>query len=68
MSGQDNGWRTSKPPNETWVEVLLDSDVVEAMAYYGRDGVRPHWIGRDGRCWSPSWFRRWRQIRKEQDG
>ena len=49
-----------KPPNEQWVEVLDGECVREAMAFYGRDGYRPHWILRDGMCCHPNRFLRWR--------
>lgn len=49
-----------KPPNKQWVEVLDGEDVREAMAFYGCDGYRPHWILRDGTCCHPSRFSRWR--------
>lgn len=47
MSGE---WESGKPPNEEWVIVLDGTDIVEAMAYYGRDGSLPHWKLRDGSC------------------
>jgi hypothetical protein len=57
-----------KPPNETWVEVKDGEKVVEAMAYYGRDGYRPHWRLRDGTCCHPSRFSRWREIEELRRG
>lgn len=63
------GWFDAmvKPPNEVWVEVKDYSNcigdtytVVEAMAFYGRDGYKPHWQLRDGTCCSPSRFNSWR--------
>ena len=57
-------WRVhEKPPNEKWVEVLDGDKVVEAMAFFGRDGTRPHWKLRDGSACHPSMFSRWREIR-----
>lgn len=56
-------WRRhEKPPNETWVEVQGDDAIIEAMAYFGRDGCRPHWRLRDGTCCHPSMFTTWREI------
>lgn len=56
-------WRTDKPPNEVWVEVEMpDGLVIEAQAFYGRDGYRPHWVERDGSKWPASSFQCWREI------
>ena len=55
-------WRSDRPPNETWVEVLDGESTVEAMAFYGRDGYRPHWQLRDGTCCDPSTFSQWREV------
>jgi len=55
-------WRNEKPPNETWVEVMEGDGVIEAMAFFGRDGYRPHWQLRDGSACHPSRFSRWREI------
>ena len=55
-------WRNDKPPNERWVQVKDDNQVIEAMAFYGRDGYRPHWRLRDESCCHPSRFSRWREI------
>ena len=53
-------WRNDKPPNEIWVQVKDGDSVVEAMAFYGRDGYRPHWRLRDESCCHPSRFSLWR--------
>ena len=55
-------WRNDKPPNETWVQVMDGENVIEAMAFFGRDGYRPHWRLRDESCCPPSRFSRWREI------
>ena len=55
-------WRNDKPPNETWVQVMDGENVIEAMAFFGRDGYRPHWRLRDESCCHPSRFSRWREI------
>jgi hypothetical protein len=61
-------WSTNKPPNEVWVEVKgEDGEVLEANPFYGRDGMRPHWIGRDGRLWPVGAFRFWRPIETSQE-
>ena len=54
----------SKPPNETWVRVLDVSNdrLVEAMAFYGRDGYAPHWQLRDGSCCPPHKFKSWTYL------
>ena len=54
-------WQTGKPPNEVLVEVECDGEIIEVMAYWGRDGSMPHWRDAAGnRCWSVDCFRRWR--------
>jgi len=55
-------WQNEKPPNEVWVEVWDGEQVITAMAFYGRDGYRPHWQLPDGSCCDPSRFGRWRPI------
>ena len=63
-------WQTGWPPNEVWVEVehLIEegdgfrTEVIEVMAYYGRDGTHPHWKGRDGVMWWPEAFSKWRHL------
>ena len=51
---------TIKPPNEIWVEVNSNGTILEAMAFHGRDGYKPHWRLRDGTCCHPSRFNSWR--------
>ena len=60
----DRPWTTGeKPPNEVWVEVQTSAgEVLEAQAFYGRDGYRPHWQLRDGSACHPSTFSRWRHL------
>ena len=54
-------WLDSRPPNEVVVEVELDGKIIEVLAYFGRDGSRPHWRTADGgTCWSVDTFTRWR--------
>jgi len=54
-------WQSGKPPNEQIVEVEDNGQIVEVMAYYGRDGSRPHWRNQDGsKCWDVTAFSRWR--------
>lgn len=60
----EENWRTDQPPNEVWIEVIDGESVTEAMAFYGRDGWRPHWRLKDGICCSPSRFSRWREIKQ----
>lgn len=55
-------WRSDRPPNETWVQVMSGDEIIEAMAFYGRDGYRPHWRLRDDTQCHPARFRRWREI------
>lgn len=56
-----NGWNTTKPPNETTVEVEFDGGIIVVMACYGRDGTLPHWRTLDGsHCWAAFTFTRWR--------
>lgn len=55
-------WRSDKPPNETWVQVMDGENIVEAMAFFGRDGYRPHWRLRNESFCHPSRFTRWREI------
>lgn len=57
----DIPWITDKPPNEEWVEVIDGDQILVVMAFYGRDGYRPHWIGKDGSCYDPESFTRWRR-------
>ena len=60
----DREWiNDRKPPNETWVEVMRgNGEILEAMAVYGRDGMRPHWRTREGHACDPSQFNRWRLL------
>jgi hypothetical protein len=53
-------WRSDRPPNEEWVEVKDGETIVEAMAFYGRDGWQPHWRTKDGKQYLPTHFREWR--------
>lgn len=53
-----------RPPNEIWVEVKDGDKIIEAMAFYGRDGYLPHWQTRDGSCYEQRAFREWRCIKK----
>lgn len=56
-------FKNQKPPNEIWVQVLdHKANIIEAMAYFGRDGYRPHWQLRDGSLHHPSAFKLWRHI------
>jgi len=52
----------AKPPNEVWVEVMSGNTAIEAMAFFGRDGWRPHWQLRDGSSCSPGVFTTWRHL------
>ena len=56
-------WQTSQPPNEVLVEVEEGKKIIRVMAFYGRDGTRPHWRTKNGsRAWPVSAFSRWREI------
>lgn len=56
-------WQYTAPPNETLVEIELDGQIIQAKAFYGRDGYRPHWRSADGNtCWDVSTFTRGRPI------
>lgn len=56
-------WQTGKPPNEVLVDVEDGEQIIQVMAYFGRDGSRPHWRNHDGsKCWDVSAFRRWRKV------
>jgi hypothetical protein len=58
-----NEWQTSAPPNETLVEVEDGGDFIQVMAFYGRDGHRPHWTTKDGgKVLDVRAFKRWRAI------
>jgi hypothetical protein len=58
-------WKTGTPPNETLVEVEHCGEIIQVMAFYGRDGNRPHWRTQDGsQCWDVTAFRKWREIAK----
>ena len=57
-------WRTDRPPNETWVEVRDGETILEAKAFYGRDGYSPHWHLRDGGTVSHYAFSEWRALIK----
>lgn len=60
-------WNYGKPPNEEFVEVEHpDGKIIEVQAFYGRDGYRPHWQGRDGVSWSVDAFQKWRPLTKVQ--
>lgn len=63
----ESEWQSGKPPNETLVEVEWQGGVIRVMAFYGRDGVLPHWRTKDGnQCWSPGFFDRWRPITESE--
>jgi len=62
MDDTSHPWRNDQPPNEKWVEVKDGDFVVEAMAFFGREGHRPHWRLRDESCYHPSRFNKWRDI------
>jgi len=52
------------PPNEKLVEVENGNEIIRVMAFYGRDGYRPHWQTKDGSTqWDVTAFNRWREIR-----
>lgn len=56
-------WQTAAPPNETLVEVEDGDNIIQVMAFYGRDGYRPHWTTEDGgTTWDVTAFKRWRDI------
>ena len=58
-------WQTTKPPNEELVEVEHEGEIIQVMAYWGRDGTLPHWKTEDGgTCWDVSTFTRWRKIKE----
>jgi hypothetical protein len=58
-------WNTGIPPNETLVEVEDGDKIIQVMAFYGRDGYRPHWTNEDHtKSWDMWAFRRWRPITK----
>lgn len=58
-------WSTGKPPNEVIVEALsYEGKVHHVMAFYGRDGTRPHWRTKDGSEQYPvDYFTKWREVR-----
>ena len=59
----ERDWQTTQPPNEVTVEVEDGDRIIQVQAYYGRDGMRPHWRTPDGNtCWSVDAFRRWRLL------
>lgn len=64
MSGKDeNEWRYDAPPNETIVEAEEAGETIQVMAFYGRDGYRPHWKSADGtQVWCVDSFTRWREV------
>jgi ADP-ribose pyrophosphatase len=63
VSPKANWWNTNTPPNETLVEVELDGEIIQVMAFFGREGHRPHWRTEDGsKCWSTDTFSRWRAV------
>lgn len=54
-------WQFGKPPNEVVVEVEYEGQIIEVMAFFGRDGYRPHWTDVDrNKSWSVNTFNRWR--------
>lgn len=56
-------WQTTKPPNEEIVEVQDGGRIIRVMAFYGRDGYRPHWRSEDGNTfWEPAAFTKWRPV------
>ncbi len=58
-----NQWKTSKPPNDTLVEVEHQGQVIRVKAFFGREGYHPSWQSEDGASsWHPSCFTRWREI------
>lgn len=60
-------WTIAKPPNETLVEVEYEGQIIRVMAFFGRDGYRPHWRSEDEtKTWHPSQFKSWRPISERQ--
>ena len=54
-------WETSKPPDDTLVEVEYEGAIIRVRAVWGRDGMLPHWESEDqDTLWRPSAFTRWR--------
>ena len=61
--GSPSDWNTGRPPNEKLVEVEDGDKIIQVMAFFGRDGYRPHWTNEDRtKSWDVSAFRRWRPI------
>lgn len=58
-------WITRAPPNETLVEVENeDGEILQVMAWFGREGEFPHWRSEDGNTkWPAGAFVRWRPIK-----
>ena len=51
------------PPNEKLVEVEENGERIQVMAFYGRDGYRPHWTNADrSKIWPVDRFQRWWEI------
>ena len=61
----DMPWRHDPPPNEKFVEVMHEGKPHQVMAFYGRDGYRPHWKDAAGCCWSVDAFTEWRELSTE---
>ena len=57
-----NNWQYTKPPNEKWVEVEYNAEIVKAKAIWGRDGTLPHWELANGILIEPHAFNRWREL------
>lgn len=57
-------WHTDKPPNERIVEVEWEGEAIRVLAFYGRNGWRPHWRSEDRtKMWDVDAFPRWRYPR-----
>lgn len=55
-----DNWNYGAPPNEVPVLVEHNNTLIKVAAFYGRDGMRPHWESLDGEIhWSVDTFKRW---------
>lgn len=51
----ENEWLIQNPPNEELVEAVNEytGEIQRVMAFYGRDGYRPHWRSEDNNIHYP---------------
>ena len=64
MALENEKWQRGRPPQDVWVLARHPVDGIqeEVRAVYGKDGVRPHWVDRDGGQYFTHAFTDWQPL------